>query len=172
MNLEQMRVLLKGVNRLIDVKDYLTLYHWVEMTQPTVIVEAGTYFGVSGMVMLKAAPKAKLITIDNLSDGSIKNEENWGKYLPLGAIKIKGEATKAMPRVLEAYKPDLVFLDDGHSYHIVSTNLRQCKEAGVKYAIVHDVRMPGIRRAVLEMDPHADIMEGNKGIALLRLGES
>ena len=166
MTLDKMRNFLKTMDRFINIEDYLTLYQLIESIQPRIIVEMGTALGISGVVMLKATSRAKLITIDNLQDGL--TEENWGKHLPPEVIKIWGNAEEVLPRVLEEYKPDLVFLDDGHSYEVISINLQQCREARVKHVIVHDAGSPEVRRAILEVDPKATIMKGNKGVALLK----
>lgn len=99
---EHIPVLFSETERLLDVL--------VRMKQPRKILEIGTAIGLSGILMLKAAPLATLNTIEKLTDSADAARENFRKYGVSDRVNLfEGDAGEIIPMLTGSY--DFIFMD-------------------------------------------------------------
>ena len=68
--------------------------------------------------------------------------------MPKGTIFIKGNFREVMNAILNKYKPEFAFIDDGHTPKAVSQQLELCHINNVKYLAVHDTNKRKVRRGL------------------------
>jgi predicted O-methyltransferase YrrM len=101
----------------INRKNGELLYRLVNSFKPISILELGTSLGISTLYMAKAAPEAKIITIEGCA---AKVEVARANFAKLSASKIEvctGRFDTQLPTVLKKMsKPDFVFIDGHHQF--------------------------------------------------------
>lgn len=126
------------------------------------IIELGSWLGLSTRWMLDQAPNAAIIVIDHWkgSPDTVEVEENlYEKFLSNcwdykeRIIIYKDETTKILPNLQTlGLAPDLIYVDAGHDYDSASKDIRLCM--GFDCSVVGDDFNPnswaGVVRAVWE----------------------
>lgn len=100
------------------------------------IIELGSWLGLSTRWMLDQAPNAVLVAVDHWkgSPDTVEQEQNlyekfvsncW-KYKDRICI-LKEDTTTAIPKLLAfSLAPDVIFIDAGHDYESASKDIRAC----------------------------------------------
>jgi len=150
------------------------LIEWIKSVNPKTIVECGTAYGGSGLLIKTLIPEIELVTYDKVQEEPlpawVKSENDIGKYLPSDVKLFIGDSVEILPRLLNEFKPELVFHDNGHDYRTVKKNLEQCKEFGIGYVIVHDSNIPDVSKAIRDSDyQQIEYFKDREGMSLLKL---
>jgi len=140
------------------------------------IVEVGTWMGLSARYMLDMRPQANLYAIDTW-EGSIEHhaEPTWATMLPelweqflvdcweyQDRIQICRGNSSDMIRRLSYLQPDLVYLDGGRAYEVVSEDIRAIRESWPGVLLVgDDWGWPGVRQAATESFGEEIYVDGN-----------
>ena len=180
----------------VDSKEYNFLTTYIKKLHPEIIVDVGTFLGISGYILGTSSPTIeKLYAIENIDDESFvpygyegENipRENYGMYLPDDAIfRTNGYHNDLTPILEENKNKDIfVFLDAKKQTLGVLDELKICYDHKVKYVGLHDTskwyKHP--RRAVqrvinlkwyklVDEKYIDDIGEKTKGVSILKLVE-
>lgn len=91
------------------------IYRLAEDFKPTNIIELGTCLGLTTSYLAKAAPKAKIITIEGCPQTAAIASENL-KKLNINNVKLQvGNFDQLLPAVIDSEKElDFVFIDGNH----------------------------------------------------------
>ena len=161
----------------ITADEAFLLSTWLQLVESETVLEIGTAFGATGKIIKTALPECKLITLDLPVDPKrkgdcvwIKKEEDLGRYLPDDAIQETGDVKEVLPGLLEKYRPDAVFHDDGHEKGVIKLNLKQCYKEGIKWLIIHDSQKDHMRKYFKKNPFYEEIFyyKDRQGISLLR----
>ena len=105
-------------NDSVSKKEGKLLFNLVKFFKPDTIIEIGTSLGISTVYLAKAAPEARLHTLEGCSTKSQLAASNFSK---LHLTKIQqhiGKFDLTLPKALaQINKLDLAFIDGNHSYH-------------------------------------------------------
>jgi len=152
----------------------LIICNWLKKFNPNIMLEIGTAFGGSAKIFRSALPECKIITVDlppsiNSKSLWIKKKEDLGKFLSNDIIQEIGDISECMPKLIEKYKPDIVFHDDGHGDEIIRLNIKQCYEGNIKNVIVHDSHKSWIRKFFSNNDYYNEIYyyKDIRGVSIL-----
>lgn len=97
---------------IMDPEGMHTVLTMIEMIQPAKILEVGTAIGYSAIRMLRAAPEAKLISIERDAERAASARNNVKKaQLSNRFVLIEGEALEQASRVAVEAPYDVLFID-------------------------------------------------------------
>ena len=167
----------KIVDRTLSVDEFVFLSEFIRNLKPKCILEVGTFLGLASYVMATSSPNLEtFITIDNLYPHPPYTADQYGMYLHEGSIFIKDDYRNVLDNLLEKYKPEFVFLDDGHGSLVLRDQLERCYNKKIKYVAVHDTNQRGPRLAVnyIVKNRKYEIIAENKndeirGLTILKL---
>jgi predicted O-methyltransferase YrrM len=101
----------------INHKNGELLYRLVESFKPKSILELGTSLGISTLYMAKAAPQAKVFTIEGCAAKVEVARANFAKLSASNIEVCTGRFDTQLPTVLKKMsKPDFVFIDGHHQF--------------------------------------------------------
>lgn len=154
---------------------------WLKNLRCNTLLELGTAYGGSALLIKTIIPTIKLITFDINIDKAdyIKIQKNWPTKSNIGILLPKdvklelGDIRKDLPNLINKYKPDIIFHDDGHTPNIIQTNIKQCYYGDIKYVIVHDSHKQHMRDYFID-NPYYDEVEyymDSRGVSILRRKE-
>lgn len=145
----------KETDRGVDPKELLILSEFIREHKFKSTFDLGTFYGVSGYIIGTSSPCTETFVSSDIAEherelGRIRdfNYDEYGKYLPKGAIFIRGDFRVVMDGLLKQHKSEFVFLDDGHTPRAVAAQLQICYNNKVKYIAVHDTNLRKVRRAL------------------------
>ncbi|MDX9942549.1 MAG: class I SAM-dependent methyltransferase [Bacteroidales bacterium] len=131
------------------------LYRSVMYFSPLTILELGTSLGITTAYLAKAAPHARIITLEGCGQTAARAEALFKKN-SLSNIEVRTGAFQhtLIPALDDLKKPDLVYLDGDHSYEGVMNNYRLISKYmhNNSVLILDDIRWSkGMRKAWLEI---------------------
>jgi hypothetical protein len=147
--------------------DTLSLLYNRLTTSTNLVVECGSWLGMSDRAMLFGAPNAMLVCCDHWQ-GSPDHKENpdWSRRLDTlyetflrnmwpwrdRVIPIRADTLEGLGEVRESgIVPDLIYLDSEHTFDRVSRELAFCSEHWPTTPVVgDDYHWPGVARAAHE----------------------
>jgi hypothetical protein len=135
----------KERERGIDIQELLHLSAFVRKHKFESMFDLGTFLGISGYIIGTASPNTKTLISSDIGKFEMElgkkhkwDYDTYGMYLPKEAIYIEGDYRKVMDGILEKYKPEFVFLDDGHKPRWVFEQISLCYKHKVPYVAIHD----------------------------------
>ena len=135
----------------INRKSGELLFRLVESFKPDTILELGTALGISTLYMAKAAPAAKVVTIEGCAAKVEVARANFAKLTASNIEVCTGRFDTQLPGVLEKIpQPGFVFIDGHHQYRPTLEYFKQIlKQSGEGTVIVlHDIHWsPGMEKA-------------------------
>ena len=148
----------KEKDRGVDPGELLTLSKFIKDHRFKRIFELGTFLGASGYIIGTSSPDIEVFVSSDIGRQEMDkynkkhrwDYDDYGKYLPSGTIYIEGDFRDNMDTILKKYKPEFVFLDDGHTPNAIWEQLMLCYNNNVKYVALHDTGkiVRKVRRAV------------------------
>jgi len=147
------------------------LYRTIRYFAPKTILELGTSLGITTAYLAKAAPQAKLITLEGCPQ-TASLAENFFRESGLGNIElIRGDFRKTLPGVINKLKAiDLAYIDGGHTYEGLMNNFNAIREhiSESSVLIIDDIRWSAeMKKAWLEIAAHS---QATLCVDMFRLG--
>ncbi|WP_245752732.1 O-methyltransferase [Chitinophaga arvensicola] len=111
-------------------------YRLIQYLQPVRILELGTSMGLSTAYMAKAAPNARIYTIEgcpNIAARAAKNFESLGIR---NITQVTGNFDTVLPDVLKQMQlPDWVYIDGNHRKDPTLAYFQQCLQFADEYSV-------------------------------------
>lgn len=147
------------------------LFRTVQYCAPTTILELGTSLGITTACLAKAAPSARIITLEGCPQTASRAQKLFADNA-IPNIEVRtGPFRETLPQTLADLRTvDLVYLDGDHAYEAVMDNFIRISEHiphnGV--FILDDIRWSkGMKKAWLEVAAHPKV---TLAVDLFRLG--
>jgi predicted O-methyltransferase YrrM len=89
------------------------------------VLEIGTNAGISSGIFLSARPDITLVSVDiGTHPYVLEAQKLLQKLFPRQYIQIIGDSTVVLPNIKSLIKPDLIFIDGGHTAPIPSIDIK------------------------------------------------
>lgn len=115
------------------------------------VIEIGFNAGHSSCILLELFDDVEILSFDigqfeiTHTNGKLVKE----KYVDRFNLKIK-DSLKITPEEINGY--DIMFIDGGHDYEIVSKDIDLFMKSDINYVILDDLNHPGVSKAYSELD--------------------
>jgi len=166
----------------MSVEEYGWVYRLARDSEPP-FLDIGTHYGLSALVMSRARPGARILTIDNMADFGNDKEgamrEDCGRLVrgEKNVVTIIGESRHLVPIATASHNFGLALIDGSHWASDVAADVDSCR--GVPTVLVHDALDEGPARALEgyrhRILPAEKIKAGwdiePRGLALIEKGE-
>lgn len=109
-------------------KDAFLLFRIVKSLDPSTILELGTSFGITTLYLAKAAPDARLYSIEGSLETANIAKRNY-EILGIDINLILGSIDQLLPTILNNnVRPEFVFFDGNHTYEATMKYFRLCMQ--------------------------------------------
>lgn len=116
-----------GKNRCKSLRSAQLIYRLANYFSPNQVIEIGTSMGIDTTYLAKAAPQARIISMDQDVDTVVIASENLVKQAIKNAQILTGDLNQILPDVLiELQSLDFVLINRGHDKEAMINYLSQC----------------------------------------------
>nr|WP_307735102.1 class I SAM-dependent methyltransferase [Chitinophaga nivalis] len=111
-------------------------YRLIQYFQPGRILELGTSMGLSTAYMAKAAPRAKVYTIEGCPNIAARAAKNFAALNIKNITQVTGNFDTVLPDVLKQLQlPDWVYIDGNHRKEPTIAYFEQCLQFADEYSL-------------------------------------
>lgn len=111
-------------------------YRLIQYLQPGRILELGTSMGLSTAYMAKAAPKARVYTIEGCPNIAARAAKNFESLHISNITQVTGNFDTVLPDVLKQMQlPDWVYIDGNHRKEPTLAYFEQCLQFADEYSV-------------------------------------